>query len=74
LAIDFAVGGHPQELVHRISARVVPADALGYADGTSMVTLLAWRAADMPDERWARLIASHEAEILLLQARLEEKA
>jgi hypothetical protein len=74
LAVDFAVGGDPHELVHRISAQVVPAAALGYPDGTSMVTLLAWRAADMTDERWARLVASHDAEILLLQARLEERA
>ena len=38
----------------------------------SHVTLLAWREAGMSDERWSRLIASHEAEILLLRARIEE--
>jgi hypothetical protein len=73
LAVDFAVGTDPHELVHRISARVVPAVELGYAEGSSVVTLLAWRAADMPEDRWHRLVASHEAEILLLQARLQEK-
>ena len=73
LAVDFAVGSDPHQLVHRISARVVPAAALGYPEGSSIVTLLAWRGADMPDDRWDRLVVSHEAEILLLQARLEER-
>lgn len=74
LAVDFAVGSDRNELVHRISARVVPAADLGYGERSSIVTLLAWRPADMPAERWHRLVASHEAEILLLQARLEEQA
>jgi hypothetical protein len=74
LGVDFAVGGDPDELVHRISARVVPGPVLGYDSNRSLVTLLAWRQADMPDDRWSRLIASHEAEILLLRARIEEAA
>lgn len=72
LAVDFAVGSDPHALVHRISARVVSGAALGYAEGSSIVTLLAWRAADMSDDRWGRLVASHEVEIQLLQARLRE--
>jgi hypothetical protein len=72
LAVDFAVGSDPRQLVHRISARVVPGAALGYAQGSSIVTLIAWRSAEMADDRWARLVASHEAEILLLQARLQK--
>jgi hypothetical protein len=74
LSIDFAVGGAPDELVHRISARVIPGPALGYGEDRSLLTLLAWRPAQMPDERWSRLVASHEAEILLLRARIEESA
>jgi hypothetical protein len=74
LSIDFAVGAGPDELVHRISARVIPGPALGYGENRSLVTLLAWRPAHMPDDRWSRLVASHEAEILLLRARIEEAA
>ena len=74
LSIDFAVGSDPGELVHRISARVIPGSALGYGENQSLVTLLSWRPAEMPDDRWSRLVASHEAEILLLRARIEEAA
>lgn len=74
LGVDFAVGSDPDELVQRISARVIPGPALGYEGARSLVTLLAWREAGMSDERWSRLVASHEAEILLLRARIEESA
>jgi hypothetical protein len=74
LSVDFAVGPDPGELVHRISARVIPGHVLGYGEDRSLVTLLAWRPAEMADDRWSRLVASHEAEILLLRARIEEAA
>ena len=74
LAIDFAVGADPGELVHRISARVIPGPGLGYGQNRSLLTLLAWRPAEMSDDRWSRLVASHETEILLLRARIEETA
>jgi hypothetical protein len=74
LLVDFAVGAEPDELVHRISARVIPGPVLGYDESRSLVTLLAWRPAGMTDERWSRLVVSHEAEILLLRARIEEAA
>lgn len=72
LSVDFAVGSDPEALVHRISARVLPGAQLGFEAGRSLVTLIAWRPADMSDDRWARLVASHEAEILLLRARIEQ--
>lgn len=74
LLVDFAVGADPDELVHRISARVIPGPVLGFDESSSVVTLLAWRPAGMPDDRWSRLVVSHEAEILLLRARIEEAA
>lgn len=74
LSVDFAVGDDPARLVHRISARVLPGPPLGYGEGSSLVSLVAWRSAAMPDERWQRVLASHDAEILLLQARLEGAA
>ena len=72
LGVDFAVGSDADELVPRISARVIPGPVLGYEGDRSLVTLVAWREAGMSDDRWSRLVASHEAEILLLRARIEE--
>lgn len=74
LTVDFAVGGDTAELVHRISARVVDGAPLGYGASSCLVTLLAWRPAEMNDERWSRVAASHEAEILLLRSRIEGAA
>jgi len=74
LSVDFAVGADPDELVHRISARVIPGPVLGFEGNRSLVTLLAWRQAGMLDDRWSLLVASHEAEIHLLCARIEETA
>lgn len=72
LSVDFVVGADPGDLVHRISARVMPGPPLGLDDSRCLVTLLAWRPATMSDERWRRLVASHDAEILLLRAQIEE--
>jgi hypothetical protein len=74
LTVDFAVGDDPSRLVHRISGRVLPGAPLGYDAGSSLVSLLAWRSAAMSDKRWQRVLVSHDAEILLLQARLEAAA
>jgi hypothetical protein len=71
LTVDFQVGSDPASLSRRISARVVPGADLGRGDGRCLVTLLAWRPADMTDERWEQLTASHDVEVLLLQARIE---
>jgi hypothetical protein len=69
--VDYVVGGE-QAALPRISARVVPAVVVGGSDDQCVVTLLAYRTVDMTPERWARLGATHEVEIHLLKARLEE--
>jgi hypothetical protein len=72
--VDYEVGGDPERLVRRISARVVPGDEAGGAPGTSLVVLTAWRERSMDDARWHRLVVAHEAEILILRHRLERSA
>ncbi len=72
--VDFAVGGDRDQLVHRISARVLSGQGLGYGASSCLVTLSAWRSAGMDDERWSRVVASHEAEILLLRGQIEATA
>lgn len=70
LSIDYLVGT-PDRLTHRISARVMAGAPLAYADATCLATLIAWRPADMEDDRWRRLCASHDAEIWLIKAQIE---
>jgi len=74
LLVDFEVGDRPEQLVRRISARMVPGEQLGELGSTTLVVLTAWRVRWMDDERWRRLIVAHEAEILLLRHRIESSA
>jgi hypothetical protein len=69
--IRYAVGSDKHHLVQRIEARVQDGIELGYAKGTCVVTLLAWRSADINDERWRQLVAVHEVEIDLTRAAVE---
>jgi hypothetical protein len=73
LLIDYHVGT-AGERRPRISARVIPPEVCGLAAGRCYVTLTAWRAAGMDDDRWRRLVATHEAEIWLIKAQLERRA
>ena len=68
--VDYLVGATPETLVPRIRACVIDGPRLGHADGTCLVTLEAWRTGDMSEERWARLVATHETEIELIHAQL----
>lgn len=68
--VDSWVGSAPDALSHRISARVLPGERLGYPAGTTLLTLTAWRPQGMSDARWERLRAAHDAEILLIQSQL----
>jgi hypothetical protein len=70
LSIDYLVG-EMNDLVHRISARVITGPQIGYPAETCLVTLMAWRAMGMDDERWARLCAAHEAESFLIKSQIE---
>lgn len=69
--VDYRVGSQAQQLVPRIQARVQAGAELGYADDRCVVTLMAWRSADMDDVRWRRLCATHEVEIDIIRAELE---
>lgn len=74
LIVDYEIGQEAGSLVRRITSRVVPGEALGLDHSRTLVILLAWRTAAMDDERWGRLVASHDAEILLLRGRIEAEA
>jgi hypothetical protein len=72
LIVDYQVGTDPTMLVPRVMARVVPGEATGRDTDSCLVTLVAWRDASMSADRWERLVACHEVEILLVQAQLAE--
>lgn len=70
--VEYRVGTDPQSLAApRIHARVRAGESLGYDAGVCLVALIAWRPADMSDDRWSRLCTTHETEIELIRARLE---
>ena len=73
-AVDYHVGPSPEHLVPRIHSRVISGESFGYAEGTCLVSLLAWRPADMSEERWQRLVRTHETEMDLIQAQLGTQA
>jgi hypothetical protein len=71
LVIDYLVGSRPDDLLPRISARVVPGPATGRPGNICLITLTAWRAGGMDEARWRQLVAAHEAEIFLIKGQLE---
>ena len=70
--IDYYIGSRPKHLAMRISARVLDGESFGMGNDCCLVTLTAWRPVGMDKTRWHRLCASHEVEILLAKAQLEE--
>jgi len=36
----------------------------------AIITMNAWRTVDMTEDRWQRLCATHETEILMIEAQL----
>ena len=69
MIIDYYVGDADRQLP-RISTRIVSGPHYGRDADHCIVTMNAWRTIDMTDDRWLRLCATHEAEILMIQAQL----
>lgn len=70
--IDYHVGDAEHQLP-RISTRVVPGPNYEGDSKHCIVSMMAWRTADMSPKRWQRLCATHDAEILMIQAQLESQ-
>lgn len=71
LLIDFHLGADAKKLVPRIQLRVVPGGQVGLGDDRSVLTFIAWRSEAMDDDRWRRLTASHEMEVVLVKSLIE---
>lgn len=72
--VDYLVGPDPERLAPRIRASVQAGDTLGHGADSCVVSLQAWRTADMSDARWQRLAQTHETEIELICSQLESDA
>ncbi len=70
--IDYHVGDSTHQLP-RISTRIVPGPNYGRDSEHCIVSMTAWRTSDMSNHRWHRLCATHDAEILMIQAQLESQ-
>ena len=57
----------------RISIRIIHANTISKDEPCCVVTLNAWQDSQMNDERWKRLCVTHEAEIHLLKALIEQQ-
>lgn len=66
--------GNEEKRIPRIAAQVVPPEVCGLPGDQCLVSLIAWRTATMTDERWERLCATHEAEIILIRDQCETAA
>lgn len=71
--IHYFLGAEPERLLPRILVRVIPGHALELDPGHCVASMMAWRTAGMDDERWRRLVACHECEILLVKSLLEKR-
>ncbi len=70
--IDYHVGDATHQLP-RISTRIVPGPNYGRDSEHCIVSMMAWRTLDMSNHRWQRLCATHDAEIMMIQAQLESQ-
>ncbi|MGE0240173.1 MAG: hypothetical protein AB7F09_05895 [Parvibaculaceae bacterium] len=71
LSIDYHLGPEPEKLVPRIQLRMVPGAHVGLGDEQSVLTFIAWRSEVMDDDRWRRLTAAHEMEVVLVKSLIE---
>ncbi len=71
LVIDYHVGSSANDLVMRISTRVIAGETMGRGAGTCLVSMAAWRPKTFDDRRWSRLKAFHDAEIHLIREKIE---
>lgn len=73
LQVDYAVGKNPDELVSRISARVLDGVFFDGGKGSCAVTMISWRTRGISDETWRLICAAHEAEVFRLRHVVENE-
>ena len=71
LLIDYCLGSDPKFLQARIFARVIPGSIAGLEEYNCILIMTAIRSTSMADERWQRLLASHQFELELIKNLLE---
>lgn len=69
--IVYRLGASLVALAPRIMIQVMPGESIGRDGAECVVSMLAWRTADMSDIRWRALQSAHEQEILQIRSLLE---
>ena len=70
--IYYDVGRDPEKLQPRNIVRVVPGSVVGHDDDICLVSLMTWRVDGTPEAGWLQTCLSHETEMFIIKARLEE--
>lgn len=73
LQIDYAVGKDPDQLLTRITARIMDGAIMGATEQSCFVTMISWRTGDVADSTWRLICAAHEAEVFRLKHILEQR-
>ena len=71
LLITYQAGETPARLAPRVMARILGAPFVADEKTTCLLSLMAWRTADMDETRWRAIIRAHEQEVLTIRQRLE---
>jgi len=74
MVVMYYVGPAPDALQPHNMARVVRGPVVGHGPNTCVVTLMTWRAADTPDERWRLTCVSHKTEMYMIRHLIESGA
>ncbi len=70
--IDYHIG-NKEVRAPRIFIRVAPGSLCGLSNTQCVVSMAAWRTADMDADRWRQLCRTHEVEILLIKSQIETR-
>jgi hypothetical protein len=71
LLVTYQAGETPGRLAPRVMARILGAPFVANEKTTCLLSLMAWRTADMDEARWRAIIRAHEQEVLIIRQRLE---
>lgn len=74
LIILYHIGSDDADLQPRNMIRILPGPVIGKTDEQCLVTLLSWRDAAMPDDKWKLKCVSHETEMYIVKNRIEQRA
>ena len=67
LLVDYLVGGHPDQLLPAVEARIRRGEWLGRGPSVSVVTLTCWKWPGVSDEEWTLSYHTWQVEMHLIK-------